>query len=295
MNGTIGVIGLGNMGSSIALNLSEAFPVVGFDIDEQKRSSLETQGIQCVSELGELAKQTEVILISLPNGAISKAVIEQMITFLGTNHIIIETSTVLPTDIYELKKIGDTKGVKVVDAAILGGITHILEAKADFLVGGEQETIDYIEPILRKLGKKVNYMGKLGSGMSAKVINNAVAHTSMVLIVEAAAIGRKLGISHEKMFELLSGETTYERPVKHRFNERIANEAYAGGMSTSNARKDSTLALELAQQLNIPLFSIQASHTVYELAQNEGYGDLDYASIAKLWEKWCQIQLSREH
>ncbi len=61
---------------------------------------------------------------------------------------------------------------------------------------------------------------------------------------------------------------------------------YEGGMSVEAARKDSTLALSLAQAAQTPLFAIQAAHTVYELAMSAGYDRLDYASIARLWEDW---------
>ena len=67
---------------------------------------------------------------------------------------------------------------------------------------------------------------------------------------------------------------------------------YAGGMSVSNARKDSTLALATAQELGIPLYAILASHTPYEIAEALGMGNLDYASLATLWEQWTGVQFS---
>jgi len=69
---------------------------------------------------------------------------------------------------------------------------------------------------------------------------------------------------------------------------------YAGGMSVSNARKDSTLALQTAQELGVPLYAIQASHTPYEIAEALGMGNLDYAALATLWEQWAGVQLSAE-
>ena len=60
-------------------------------------------------------------------------------------------------------------------------------------------------------------------------------------------------------------------------------------MSVANARKDSMLALETAQDCGVPLFAISAAHTPYEIADGEGMGDLDYAALAKLWEAWCDL------
>ena len=69
---------------------------------------------------------------------------------------------------------------------------------------------------------------------------------------------------------------------------------YAGGMSVSNARKDSVLAIATAQELGIPLYAILASHTPYEIAEATGMGNLDYASLATLWEQWTGAQLSKQ-
>ena len=74
----------------------------------------------------------------------------------------------------------------------------------------------------------------------------------------------------------------------------MINGNYAGGMSVSNARKDSTLALQTAQELGVPLYAIQASHTPYEIAEALGMGNLDYAALATLWEQWASVQLSAE-
>jgi 3-hydroxyisobutyrate dehydrogenase len=68
---------------------------------------------------------------------------------------------------------------------------------------------------------------------------------------------------------------------------------YAGGMSVSNARKDSTLALATAQELGVPLHAILAAHTPYEIAEALGLGNLDYASLATLWEQWTGVRFSQ--
>jgi 3-hydroxyisobutyrate dehydrogenase-like beta-hydroxyacid dehydrogenase len=76
--------------------------------------------------------------------------------------------------------------------------------------------------------------------------------------------------------------------------ERILQGNYAGGMSVSNARKDSVLALATAQDLGIPLYAILASHTPYEIAETLGMGQLDYASLATLWEQWIGTPLTQK-
>jgi 3-hydroxyisobutyrate dehydrogenase-like beta-hydroxyacid dehydrogenase len=76
------------------------------------------------------------------------------------------------------------------------------------------------------------------------------------------------------------------RPLTHRIQERLATGDFDGGMPTEAARKDSVLALELAQKHGIPLFAIQAAHVPYEIAVSSGLAREDYVAVARLWEQW---------
>lgn len=109
----------------------------------------------------------------------------------------------------------------------------------------------------------------------------------MIVVAEAGAMATAAGVSCEKLIALLSdAQMGLHRPLTYRYAERIVNGDYAGGMPLDAARKDSVLALQLAQNLGVPLFAIQGSHSVYEMAAAAGYGRDDYAAVAKLWSDW---------
>ncbi|WP_099355231.1 NAD(P)-dependent oxidoreductase [Fredinandcohnia onubensis] len=292
MTKIVGVVGLGNMGGAIAERLSTSFSVIGFDIDIKKRTEMEEVGVHTVDSLEELAPKVDVLILSMPRADISSKIVSTASPIMKVNSIIVETSTVLPSQVQQMRKASSSSGIRIIDAAILGGVEHMKNKKADLLVGDSDDVFPEVSDVLKAISKDVQLMGGLGAGVAAKIINNGVAHAVMSVIVESAALGVKLGIQPEKIYDLLRGETALLRPLTHRYKERIRNSKYEGGMSTANARKDSTLYLNLAQQLNVPLFSVQGAHTVYEIAQQAGYGDLDYAAIAKLWEKWNDIDFT---
>jgi 3-hydroxyisobutyrate dehydrogenase-like beta-hydroxyacid dehydrogenase len=121
--------------------------------------------------------------------------------------------------------------------------------------------------------------------MAAKVVNNAVAHAEMVILVEAAALAAAEGIALEDLCELLEQDDAgVKRPLSGRLAGRVRERRYDGGMPTEAARKDSALALDMARAGGVPLFCMQAADSVYELALRAGLGRRDYASIATLWE-----------
>ena len=113
-----------------------------------------------------------------------------------------------------------------------------------------------------------------------------IAHLELCML-EASALATASGVSCEKLIALLSDKQMgLHRPLTYRYAERIVQGDYAGGMPLDAARKDSVLALQLAQTLGVPLFAIQGSHSVYDMAAAAGYGRDDYAAVAKLWADW---------
>jgi 3-hydroxyisobutyrate dehydrogenase-like beta-hydroxyacid dehydrogenase len=239
--------------------------------------------------VGTLAKH---IILSLPAPGISQAVVTELLAVNPLPDLIIETSTVTPKVALTLDSLCQARQVPFVDAAIASGVAAMAAGQVTFLVGGRPPDVEVARNVLAPMAKRVLHLGPVGAGMGAKVVNNAVMHAVMVVLIEAAAMASKLDISMSTLVDLLQGEEGLKRPLTHRVCERMLQGRYEGGMSVLNARKDSALALEIAQQLGVPLYAIQASHTPYEIAAASGLENLDYASLATLWEEWCNVEFS---
>ena len=137
------------------------------------------------------------------------------------------------------------------------------------------------------------YRSELRAGRNRiRWVEYSLSATLMVVLIEAGAMASKLHIPMDAMIGILARPDGIMRPLEHRMRDRMCHGDYAGGMSVTNARNDSTLALETAQDFGVPLFATLAAHTPYEIADQLGYGDLDYAALAKLWESWCDVKFS---
>ncbi|RNL87681.1 NAD(P)-dependent oxidoreductase [Halostreptopolyspora alba] len=298
--------GLGNMGSAIAGRLADTgWPVLVHDLDARRiRQAAEAPGVTAAASLAELAS-ADVVLLSLPTPKASLEVVSELAPRMraepdtatdattDTAPVIVETSTVNPPDMTAADEVCAPHGVGIIDAAILSGVAQMRSGSASLLVGGQERHTRTAAPVLDAISASSRHFGPLGGGMAAKVINNAVAHAVMVVLSEAGALAAATGVSGTALAELLGGaDAGLTRPLTHRFVERILRAEYEGGMPTEAARKDSTLALELAQRTNVPLFALQSSHTVYELGTAEGLGRYDYSAIATLWERWTGRPMS---
>jgi 3-hydroxyisobutyrate dehydrogenase-like beta-hydroxyacid dehydrogenase len=291
----IGLIGLGNAGMALATPLLKQFTVVGYDRDSARASLATELGIEVARSAGAVSTRCDVILLSLPTPDASR---EAAVELAGGNlkqRLIIETSTVSPHDIEQLQNSVADHGATVMDSAIIGGVHKLAHGKTTFLVGASAADYARAKAVLETAAEKIFHLGETGSGMRAKLIANAVAHTTMVMLLEGAALAVKAGVPVDTFYELMTRESGLTRPLEHRFGERIRNQDFAGGMTTANALKDSGLALDLGRELGVPLFTMQASHSIYEIACNQGLDRLDYASISKLWEGWLGIGFGRDH
>jgi 3-hydroxyisobutyrate dehydrogenase len=294
METTVGIIGLGNAGSAMATALSGQMPLLGFDIDPKRRQAVAHLALECVPSLGDLARRARVVVLSLPHPDISRRTVAELVTSTHRPGLIIETSTVTHTVAQELHTLCQAQHVGFVDAAIANGVASMAAGKITFLVGGAAEDVAQAEPVLKAMAASIMHLGPVGAGMGAKIVVNAVMHAAMVVLIEAGAMATKLGLPMQTLVDILKREEGLMRPLTHRVQERIMEGDYAGGMSVSNARKDSVLAIATAQELGIPLYAILASHTPYEIAEASGMGNLDYASLATLWEQWIGAQFSKQ-
>ena len=281
------IYGLGNMGYPVAERVGRQFPTLVFDLDEaQLKRAQESFGAQVITS-PEVVRAVQVVVLCLPNPGISLKVLQEIASHLPRGAVVLETSTVNPEHIQAQQRLLTPHGVDVVDASIMAGVGQMVAGTASLALGGDTAAIARAQPVLDAIATKQVYFGAQGAGAAAKVINNAVAHAVMIVVAEAGAMATAAGVDCDKLIALLSdAQMGLQRPLTHRYAERIVNGNYAGGMPLDAARKDSVLALQLAQTLGVPLFAIQGSHSVYDMAAAAGYGRDDYAAVAKLWADW---------
>lgn len=286
------ICGLGNVGRGIASRLAAAGNTVAFDVDaEHLASAATTYGVKPVANASELAS-APIIVLSLPNPNTSVRVLRELVPGLSPDHVVIEASTVNGDDIAaEYDRISST-GAQLIDSAVIGGVKAVYDGNATLLVGGDDAVVEAAGPALNAIGPHQLRLGPRGSGMAAKVINNAVSHAVMVVLSEAFSLGAATGVAPNVLVELLQRpDAGLMRPLTYRIAERVLKGDFDGGMPLQAARKDSTLALDLGRDTGVPLFAIQAAHTVYEIGMGMGLERKDYASIATLWEAWTKRPL----
>lgn len=196
----IRLIGLGKMGYNIALNMQEhKHEVLGYDVNEVVRKQIEKYGVKTVNNLSALFSNREekiVVWLLIPNQIVDK-VLEQIMPYLKQGDIVVDggnSNYNISMKRYENLK---EKGISFVDLGTSGGINGARHG-ACLMFGGDKETFDYLEPVLKDISVKegYGYMGTSGSGHFVKMVHNGIEYGMM------QAIGEGFELLEKSKFDL---------------------------------------------------------------------------------------------
>lgn len=201
----IGFIGLGNMGAPMAANLAAAgHEVAGFDLN-----AAAPDGVRMASSAADAARDAEIVLTMLPNGAILRAVAEEIIPAMSMGAVLIDSSTVEVEAARAVAAQAQAAGLEFLDAPVSGGVGGAAAGTLTFMVGGTEAGFAQATPLFEIMGQKAVLCGGAGNGQAAKICNNMILGVTMIATCEAFALADKLGLSRQSMFDVVSTSSGY--------------------------------------------------------------------------------------
>ena len=259
MAARVGFIGLGRIGKPIAANiLAAGFDLMVHDVREEPVRELVQMGAKRARGLNEVADHAEIIALNV----VDDAQVEEVVVGTGgllecarRGPIIMVHSTVMPATVRKLARAGESKEVKFVDAPVSGGEAGARERELCYMVGGEKEVFEKVQPVLAASAANIFHLGELGSGAMAKVILQVVVCINMLGIYEAELLSEKCALDFSAFQEILrvsSGQSfvaehwleRFKRPQDPLAIRRRRTEVFAESLSP---------ALRLAADLDIAL------------------------------------------
>jgi len=208
----IGFIGLGIMGNPMAQNLlKNGIGLTVYDIKPAAMEKCINLGAEGATALSDM-RSCNIVFIMVNTGQQVENVIfgeNGLAKGLGNEHsmLIIVMSTVSLNLLKKLDQKAGDKNIKFIDAPVSGGPTKALLGQLTFMLGGANEDIKKVIPMFNLMGDKIFRLGPLGSGISLKLINNAVFLSNMCAFSEALAIGVESGLDIEEIASVLSVST----------------------------------------------------------------------------------------
>ena len=172
----IGFIGLGNMGGPMAANLAKAgHEVAGFDL-----AAPMPEGVVKAASAAEAAQGADVVITMLPNGAILRAVADEVIPAMTAGAVFCDCSTVDVESARAVAAQAQAVGLGALDAPVSGGVGGATAGTLTFMVGGSAEAFDKVKPLFDVMGQKAVHCGAAGAGQAAKICNNMILGVTMI-------------------------------------------------------------------------------------------------------------------
>jgi 3-hydroxyisobutyrate dehydrogenase len=252
---TVGVIGLGNMGGGMALSLRRGgYTVLGFDAALGIAGKLEEEGVSARASIAGITRESDVVILSLPTSAI----VEQVVLGEGgiaasarPGLIVVDTTTADPNSTRKVATALRELKIGFVDGPVSGGPKGAATATMTMVLGGSDEDVAAVEPILSVISAKRVHVGPVGAGHVTKIINNLLTGVHLLATSEAVRAAQAAGVDPEKLVEALNGGSGRNSATLTNYPTWIFNDKFDSGFTMKLMRKDVGLAMDLLRSQGI--------------------------------------------
>jgi 3-hydroxyisobutyrate dehydrogenase-like beta-hydroxyacid dehydrogenase len=291
----IGFIGLGNIGTPMALRLADAgYQMVVHDVNPAAVQPFIAQGARGASSPAAVARESEIVFMSLPNSTIVEKVVlgpEGVLEGTRPGQIVVDLSTSHPDSTRTVAERLSKAGAHYCDAPVSGGRAGAHNGTLTIMFGGEEEHLETVAPILRHISKHVHHMGGVGTGHVTKLVNNVLASTAIVVTAEAMAMAVKGGVKASKALEVLRTGSGRNSAVDDKFNY-IVKRDFDYGFHVGLAYKALGLALDVARSLDVPMTVATCVREQYGIVANEKGDSADFLEVVRQIEQRAKVEIS---
>ncbi|MCW5735992.1 MAG: NAD(P)-dependent oxidoreductase [Enhydrobacter sp.] len=286
----VGFIGVGNMGGPMCRNIIKRsnHQVTVFDLNPAAVKTCTDLGGTAATSIAEVTRGADVVMTSLPMPKDVEAVTlgdGGILANIAKGQTYIDLSTNAPSMV---KKIGGAmaaKGIAMLDAPVSGGTVGAEAATIAIMVGGDKKVFDDALPVLQSFSANVIHMGELGTGTVAKLVNNMMAFCNAAAASEGMMLGVTAGLDPTKLAQVIASSSGNSAVFKS-FSERALSGQFSPPSFALNlAHKDLHLAMELADELDVPLPLGSATHNLQRMARKMGMGNADSSTVLAVYEK----------
>ncbi|MEC1370068.1 NAD(P)-dependent oxidoreductase [Bacillus velezensis] len=288
MNKTVGFIGLGVMGNSMASHILEAgYSVLVYTRTKQKAEEILNKGAVWQETVKDLSEKADIIItmVGYPSD------VEEI--YLGENGIlrhakegafVIDMTTSKPSLAKKIAEQAKEKSIHALDAPVSGGDIGARNGTLAIMVGGEKEAFEACLPLFSVMGENIQYQGPAGSGQHTKMCNQIAIAAGMVGVAEAMAYAEKSGLNPEQVLKSITTGAAGSWSLSN-LAPRMLKGDFAPGFYVKHFIKDMGIALEEAELMGEEMPGLALAKSLYDKLSAQGEENSGTQSIYKLWVK----------
>ena len=292
-SGTVGFVGLGNMGWPMARHLREGeVNLVLYDVREGLAARFAAaHGGRAAADLPELARASTVVITMLPSGQVVRDVVlgaasrPGLSEGLGPDSVLVDMGSSDPRIYAELEPAIRGRGAALIDAPVSGAVSGAEAATLTIMAGGDGAVIDWVMPLFALVGQRVFRTGALGTGQAMKALNNLGSAGCFLLTLEILLTGQRFGLDPRLMTEILNVSTGRNNATDKKIIPHVLSRRFDSGFALALMAKDLTTARGLAETTETPtILGAPTIDAVHRALAALG-ADADHTALARWLEE----------
>lgn len=286
MKPKIGLIGLGQMGYAVARRLLAAeCPLVIYNRTAAKAETLVQQGAILATSPCSLASEAGTVITIVSDDEALDAVVSGpngVAVGIEKGAVLIDMSTLTPDAVEKTAKKLHERGAEMLHAPILGGPMNVYVGSATFTVGGREETVHRLRPLLEQICKPVIYTGPLTNGTYTKLALNIMLTHFMTGLANSLAFAGRAGVDQQLVLKIISRAAGH---ILERTGEKMLSGDESVTFTFHNLEKDQRYFLKAADKLGLSLPTIEAVQKLLAKANTEGWEEEDFTAFYRYIQK----------
>lgn len=290
----VGFIGIGTMGSGMALNVRKAgHDVAVHDARETAAGPHLAAGCTWASSPREAAESADVVFTSVPGPKEVRAIAGEILPVMRKGAAWFDLSTVSPALARELAAEFATRGVAMLDCPVSGGPAGARSGRLALWVGGDKAAFDRYRPVLDAIGDQVLYVGPPGAATVAKLAHNMTGFAISAILAEIMTMGVKAGVEPLALFAAIRQGAYGRKPLFDRLADQFLIQKWEpAAFALELAYKDAVLATEVGREYKVPMKIANAVLSEMTEAMNrEGWPRLDTRIFMMLQEERAGVNI----
>ncbi|WP_249872689.1 NAD(P)-dependent oxidoreductase [Oceanobacillus saliphilus] len=285
---TIGFIGTGVMGKSMARNLMNAgYPVNVYTRTKEKSQELLDNGAKWMESVAELASNSTVIITMVGYPSDVEEVYygeDGILEHAKAGSYTVDMTTSKPSLAKEIYKKAKEKEINALDAPVSGGDIGAKTGKLAIMVGGNEEAFANLLPLFEVIGENIILQGEAGAGQHTKMANQITIASNMIGVCESIVYAKKAGLNPESVLKSITTGAAASFSLS-KLGPRMLQRDFAPGFYVKHFIKDMTIAIESAEELGLSTPGLSLSLKLYKELAEKGEQDSGTQALIKLFEQ----------
>ena len=295
MGTKIGVIGTGNIGFGMCCNLLEAgFELVVYDVRSEPLSALDSRGANIVSSPADVGRACRLVFSVVFDHPQNLAVLQGpdgLLEKMAPGGCIFMCSTISPAHARELAGLAAAYNIQLLDCPVSGGQQGATHGALTLMIGGDRHCVDEHHTALEAISANIYYLGDVGAGAAAKIVNNLLVAVHNLAAAESLMLAAKSGIDLKQMYDIVGNSAGQSWMFDNRAMRMIERDFTPRG-ALKILLKDMDIALEAAQSYNLVLPLSAITREMFQAGVNQGLGDEGDSASVKVLEQMTNFSLS---